>query len=152
MKPHPRIRKTVKWGGAAATVLLATAFLGSIWFTLHHESPGVWIFAIDRCAFAGLHIPGAPEAAGFGWHLTPHPADSVRWFLNWTSDSRHSQFFVPIWMPIAASLLLTAWAWRLDTLARRRTRLNLCPTGGCNYDRTGLAAGAVCPECGKLPA
>jgi hypothetical protein len=25
-----------------------------------------------------------------------------------------------------------------------------CPT--CHYDRTGLAAGVVCPECGKLPA
>ncbi len=45
---------------------------------------------------------------------------------------------------------ITAAAWRFDTLARRRASLNLCPK--CNYDRTGLAVGAVCPECGRLPA
>jgi len=29
MKPHPRIRKTIKWGGAAVTVLLVVAWVGS---------------------------------------------------------------------------------------------------------------------------
>src|SRR5258708_976615 len=31
MKPHPRIRKTVKWGGAAVTVLLVVLWIGSGW-------------------------------------------------------------------------------------------------------------------------
>jgi hypothetical protein len=29
VKPHPRIRKTIKWGGAAVTVLLAVVWIGS---------------------------------------------------------------------------------------------------------------------------
>jgi len=32
-------------------------------------------------------------------------------------------------------------------VAARRPRPGFCPN--CNYDRTGLAAGAVCPECGS---
>ena len=34
MKPHPRIRKTIKWGGAAATVLLVVVWIGSGWVVL----------------------------------------------------------------------------------------------------------------------
>jgi rubrerythrin len=45
--------------------------------------------------------------------------------------------------------ITTALAWRLDTFARRRARLNLCPK--CNYDRAGIAGDAKCPECGALP-
>src|SRR5581483_8527771 len=31
MKPRPRIRKTIKWGGAAVTVLLVVVWIGSAW-------------------------------------------------------------------------------------------------------------------------
>ncbi len=31
----------------------------------------------------------------------------------------------------------------------RRRRAGRCPK--CNYDRTGLSSGAVCPECGTAP-
>ena len=37
-----------------------------------------------------------------------------------------------------------------EALSRRRARLNLCRK--CNYDRTGLALDAVCPECGSSSA
>ena len=30
MKPHPRIRKTIKWGGAAVTLLLVVVWIDSI--------------------------------------------------------------------------------------------------------------------------
>ena len=32
VKPHPRIRKMVKWGGAVASVLLMGAWVGSVWW------------------------------------------------------------------------------------------------------------------------
>jgi hypothetical protein len=57
------------------------------------------------------------------------------------------QIFIPLWIPTVVSAIVTALGWRLDTLARRRARLNLCPK--CNYDRAGLAADAKCPECGS---
>ena len=63
----------------------------------------------------------------------------------------------PEWQPWISAFRqalqeLAAAARRLDALATRRARLNLCPK--CNYDRTGLAATAVCPECAApgLPA
>jgi hypothetical protein len=56
---------------------------------------------------------------------------------------------VPLWIPLTSAIAVTAVAWRFDILARRRTRLNLCPK--CNYDRTGLAHCAKCPECGATP-
>ena len=32
MKPHPKIRKTIKWGGAVVTVLLVVVWIGSGWW------------------------------------------------------------------------------------------------------------------------
>jgi rubrerythrin len=56
---------------------------------------------------------------------------------------------VPFWPAWVTTAICTAFTWRLDTLARRRERLGRCPK--CNYDRAGIAAGAVCPECGDIP-
>ena len=53
-------------------------------------------------------------------------------------------------VPVTLNAIATAVAWRLDTLARRRANKLLCTK--CTYDRTGLAAGAVCPECGAVPS
>jgi hypothetical protein len=55
----------------------------------------------------------------------------------------------PLWIPVGATTLFSAAAWLLDAAARRRMRPCLCRE--CMYDRTGLAAGAVCPECGTPP-
>lgn len=106
MKPRPRIRKTIKWGGAVMSVWLAGVWLISLPARKH----GVWF---------------ARASPGSAWA-----------FLQ----------AIPFWTPAALAFAITAIAWRLDTLATRLARLNLCPT--CRYDRTGLAAGAVCPECG----
>jgi hypothetical protein len=35
MRPHPRVRKTIKWSGAAVTLLLAVAWIGSAWAYLN---------------------------------------------------------------------------------------------------------------------
>ncbi len=165
MKPHPRIRKTVKWGGAAVTVLLVVVWIASAWFMLEwgnrggwHTvlSGGEWIISYagpadpaspsDLPGFVGRRLPSAQYYWPVGFYFTWHPKPQLSWLLGW-----YGQWFVPLWIPVLFFGMLSALAWRLDTLARRRARLNLCPTGGCNYDRTGLAAGAVCPECGRLP-
>ena len=157
MKPHPRIRKTVKWGGAAATVLLVVVWIGSGWLfvgfateagsAVYFTAGGVGVQTSRRYA---IDSP-------FDWGSRKAPL----WSL-WDWECRSSgpgppsfhtppgfSVFGPLWpfmMPIAGTTVI---AWRLDTLARRRARLNLCPK--CDYDRTGLADGAVCPECGSAP-
>ena len=40
MKPHPRIRKTVKWGGAAVSVVLMVAWVGSKWYEAGYMTSG----------------------------------------------------------------------------------------------------------------
>ena len=47
MKPHPRIRKTIKWGGAAVTVLLVVVWVGSGWLSVGWV-PGLWSIDIAQ--------------------------------------------------------------------------------------------------------
>jgi hypothetical protein len=72
------------------------------------------------------------------------------WWLYFGGPGDTLRVGIPLWLPLAPTLLATAAAWRLDALARRRACAGLCPK--CGYDRAGLAASAVCPECGSLPA
>lgn len=44
------------------------------------------------------------------------------------------------------SAVVGCWVWA----RRRRVRIGHCHA--CGYDRTGLAASAVCPECGSRPS
>ena len=55
-------------------------------------------------------------------------------------------YFIPLWPLPLLSLLTTAAAWRADAKYLRRVREGACPA--CGYDRAGLAAISVCPECG----
>jgi hypothetical protein len=79
-----------------------------------------------------------------GWEVGGHPFKIQCWF-NLIRLPGFSFTGVPLWclaLPVGA---ITVHAWRVDVRARRAA-FNLCPK--CDYDRTGLAAGAVCPECG----
>jgi hypothetical protein len=150
MKPHPRIRKAIKWGGAAVTVLLVVVWIGSGWVYM-----GGW----GTRRGAGLH-PGGVLLVDLGPHPEPHTAGwTARWssgFSSWKwwfhSDSKDDFriAFAPLWPVVSATLLPTLIAWRLDFVARRRERAHLCPK--CRYDRTGLGLSAKCPECGAAPA
>lgn len=111
MKPHPGIRKTIKWGGALVTLLLLV----------------VWIHDIREFMITG----GEPRHRGL-W----------RWM-----DLPGVCGLPPLIGVFTIAATLTAW--RLDVLARRRARIGLCAK--CHYDRAGLAASTVCPECGTAP-
>jgi hypothetical protein len=156
MKPHPRIRKTIKWGGAAVTLLLVVVWIGSGWWETSELHLPVVTFAIDR---GRLYIHSSDfidfprDWPGGSWPR----GEFVRSFdLDWRPEcfggsARWWGVMIPLWMIFALTSLATLVAWRFETLARRRARrLNLCPK--CDYDRAGLvggAAGAVCPECGS---
>lgn len=147
MNPHPRIRKTVKWGGLAVTVLLVGVWVGTGWVSatwLSREGTG-FSFYTGRL---GL---------GFGvWRDNPTGERHLRlacdaWMMQWSfeTDTRGSGWVlaIPLWAPACLALMATAVAWRVDARARRREQPHLCSK--CGYDRTGLAVGSPCPECGS---
>jgi hypothetical protein len=146
VKPHPRIRKTVKWGGAVVSVLLVVVWVGSGWWQVNVDLASGMHLEVFHGNVRAANL-GAPYFAGQqGLHLNPREPVDSRWVLFFNRSVGSRAWEMTLWFPTAMTLLVTGVAWRLDTLARRRARVGLCPK--CNYDRTGLPPGAVCPECG----
>lgn len=147
MKPHPRLRKSIKWCGLAASVLLLAAWIGSVWY--YAWWIGRWGVAVNLMG-GRISLVDIRTAPGIrtGWTLEPIPQPGM--FLWFDSTSPGSLPFVtaPLWALAAPTLLATAAAWRRDTVARRRDRIGCC--ANCAYDRRGLAPDAVCPECGSF--
>ena len=153
MKPHPKLRKTIKWGGAAVMVLLVAAWVVSLWWTVSCSArSGLYSGSLYAGALvvtcSQVNEPTPPSSV---WLVEPReePGPLVWWFgraHGGANGEWYEIIFVPLWVLIACVLLPTAFAWRFDFLARRRARLNLCPR--CNYDRAGIAKNAKCPECG----
>jgi hypothetical protein len=154
MKPHPRIRKTIKWGGAAVTVLLVVVWIGSGWWGVIWSHGRVSVgLEMGRANFyyfpnGGLFLDGYQRThfaqAASNWrYLLGRP------FPDWGGSSAPPQRWlsVPLSWFVLASVLSTTITMRLDAKARRRERPHLCPN--CHYDRAGLAADAKCPECGN---
>ena len=155
MKPHPKLRKTIKWGGAAVTVLLVVVWVGSGWYCASYaRSDWGWRVESGRISWEqGVFVYQMP----LRWGRTRQygTGKPLPFALRWTvarvrNDFRDSFYYevtdVPLWMPGVLFGLISGTAWRLDALARRRERVGRCPK--CHYDRAGLPAGAVCPECG----
>jgi hypothetical protein len=147
MKPHPIIRKTIKWGGAAVTVVLVVVWIGSGWGRFG-TPPGAR-YRVDiwhgRLSFA--HSDGNGMVVTYTWRT-----QIGRWLVIWSPDAQlgSSRWLVcvPLWPLFLCSSSLSAVLGLQDARARLRARekLNLCPK--CGYDRAGIAADAKCPECG----
>jgi hypothetical protein len=122
-------------------VALVVVWVASAWWWVCWERSdggcirvfgGTLMLTSDGPERVGLIEPGL---YAHRWH------ESFYW-LPMNVLGRAPFILIPLWAIALQCLVSAAAAWRLDTLARRRTRLNHCPT--CNYDRTGLP----CPECG----
>jgi hypothetical protein len=149
VKPRPRIRKVVKWGGLVGAGAFAAAWAASaaglyvVWTGAHDIvdliSGGV---VVEHHPWSGPSFPPGERVLAAHWR----PRLGVPWMRPWFLDGRSWELFVPFWIPALACAVPSAWAWRLDAAARRRERAGRC--AGCGYDLAGLAAGLVCPECG----
>jgi len=150
VKPHPRIRKTVKWGCVTLAALFLVLEIASA------KRPLLWSMGLDRkvvLKFGRLGVEWGPASR---WD---RQASKV--LLQWSSkmyfdlgpkvwfNGPYRSVYLPLWGLSLISLAGAGAAWRLDVLVHRRALANPCPR--CNYDQTGLAAGAVCPECGSKP-
>ncbi len=149
MKPHPKLRKTIKWGGAAVTVLLVVVWIGSRWWAVEWHSDLGWLCGLQPGQLIIGNVDSSNIGFPLGWRADRSHSSTMGWWYFYQRRYDGWWFLFPLWVPISLFLLPTIIAWRLDTLAHRRARLNLCPK--CNYDRAGIAAEAVCPECGAKP-
>jgi hypothetical protein len=148
MKPHPRIRKTIKWGGAVVTLLLVVVWIGSGYWRIVYCRGGSCSVR-HGCVIVDTLEAGESPYWPPGWWVDRMDQSMDWWFHGTARQWCGGPGFVvvPLWTFVALAALATGAAWRRDAIARRRARLNLCPT--CSYDRAGLAKGAVCPECGS---
>jgi hypothetical protein len=149
MKPHTRIRKTVKWGGAAMTVLLVAVWVWSVsqrwgasWHFRNHASLSL---SAGRLEYSWLPEGGYPPPLG----LERFPCIVQAWGFEFQPAMGGWDVCIPIWFVSTLFALASAAAWRFDRIARRRGRVGHCRK--CNYNRHGLPADAVCPECGASP-
>ncbi|MBX3379531.1 MAG: hypothetical protein KF805_05525 [Phycisphaeraceae bacterium] len=148
MKPHPRVRKTVKWAGAVSLVTLSALWIG----TARHAVLFVWKSGLTVMSAYGtigigkqyVWLPIPPEMQG--WHLDMGGSAPLQWWFNGEWDDAARNVSVPLWAVCLPVLIATGAAWRLDVLATRRKKVGRCAT--CGYDRAGLKLDAACPECG----
>jgi hypothetical protein len=145
MKPRPRIRKFFKWGGLVVSALLASVF---VWNSLNRHvavSTPVIQFSVSRgrVMFFSPQGPHAAQPYALYFLAGAEPGFAWRYYEGTIGTTRYIS--IPLWPFVALSLATTAAAWRMDIIARRKSRLGKCPA--CGYDRTGLASNAPCPEC-----
>lgn len=154
-------RKTGKWGGAVLTLLLLVVWIGSGWWYGEVEwlAPFHWmrLGASEGSLFlsfgswdSGLShstLSFEPRANNWnGWRDLIGRWDTFRTLVpyGWSVAC-------PIWVVMGIVFASTSLVWRTDVRAMRRAREGLC--AACGYDLVGLAgtaAGAVCPECGRV--
>ena len=159
MRPHPRIRAAVQWGGLGLTLLLAAVWVASAWWGCKYRfGPGTWLEGgTGLVQFVHNQDPSTD-----GWwnpglrayrFKTPQMYWRFQWSYKpvypWSASSRVLSITVPLWSIAVATAFSSALAWRAS---RRAVRLRPHSCRCCAYPRAGLAAGAPCPECGAAPA
>jgi hypothetical protein len=137
---RPTIRGTAKWGLTGAAVVLAV------------------LWAIIRGRFSGVVFPAfpvIPEGMPHDGLFLGSPPDANMdaalsvWLPMLRRVGSRMVMHVPLWIPLAMTALPAGFLWRADRQRRALLKRGGCPN--CHYDRTGLAAGAPCPECGRAP-
>ncbi len=153
----PRLitRRRAKWVGVVAAITCVALFVATIWI-----EPTVWAgdedFGLLLQARRGQVSGGFRFGDGDGREV-PYaharikkstPIEIDVWFhfdkirIESVLVTNTTYFFaVPLWLPMIAIVIPTAYLWHTD----RRAKPWQCAK--CRYDLRGLDGG-VCPECG----
>jgi hypothetical protein len=149
MKPHPRIRKTIKWGGAVVTLLLVVVWIGSGWWYVTWNEREKFAAVLTEGRVCVGHWLGIPTASWPRVYYVRRWRGEFHLELGFAraNDSILGTWALPLWLPATLAALPTCAAWCIDLRNGRRKRLGHCVS--CNYDRAGIAREAKCPECGS---
>ncbi len=102
-----------------------------------------------RCLYLGSYCETGPM--GDDIKLEPCGVWTVQ--TPFLAGDFHDLPTIPLWPGFALNTLFyaaLAWGlWQLPLAIRRRRRRSKGLCVRCGYDLKGLAAGAVCPECGR---
>src|SRR5438105_2226695 len=108
MKPRPVIRKTVKWGGAAVTVVLVVVWIGSGWWTMQWGT-GRSLSLMFRSGQLCVALPHqSSRAFDPGFHWTAAPRRSFHWGFGVEDNPWWWALDVPLWAPTGVSMVLVA--------------------------------------------
>lgn len=132
---RPRLRRAVGWAGCAVCILLLTLWIGSIGHTFGYIGPDVGVYFES----GGYVILGTGrEISAMGWT----GIGQSRWPVVWWFACPALVILTPVWMPLLAVAVPTAFLWRRE---QRRSKSGHCRN--CGYNLTGNVTGR-CPECG----
>jgi hypothetical protein len=157
-----RARRAHPWLWTTLTAVLGVVWVGSYWRRVDAwYSPSTNGYRMCTLCVGVLRLqiaecdPPRPWVTA-GWHARTNavqPGSRIRqwlpgwgWLPGWESGFdwgvRHWAAYLPVWPFAVLSSLVAAVHWR----RAKRLRPGLCLS--CGYNREGLAADAVCPECG----
>ena len=167
---------TARWLGAGLAAACLLAFISTRWIALSFEKDAVavdleggavrafyWSLwnstaynpgfinppferTIRLGEWASVFVVYYPSELNILFGLPPHRPFSEFWLIpsgNLRSGVPRG-VTVPLWLPFAVFASSSLIAWR-----RRATSHERGVCASCQYDLTGLAASAPCPECGR---
>jgi hypothetical protein len=151
MKPHPRIRKTIKWGGAVMTVLMVVVWIGSRWWSVVGQLPVLGVVGVGGGQAFDCWNDQIPWSGAEWPRLDRLPYTELAWSFKRLPVPRYGYtlYVLPMWVPTCIGLLATIVVWRRDSRLSKHERIGRCPR--CGYNRAGIGRDAACPECGNRP-
>jgi hypothetical protein len=154
-RPNSRFRRLLVRATLIATLPLAGIWLGGLRWRLSFVSPGSnYELAVANGALRLDWIPSSQQGIeqltfSPGFDFTRHHVARIEWLPSSWVRGCPRNVVVPMWIPTAAVLMLSALLWWPDLRARWLAwRLGPEHCLKCGYDLTGNVSGR-CPECGK---